>query len=318
MKIVILEGDTIGADVDLSIFKQFGDTVIYGVSTPYDTAEKVKDADIVLVNKQPMNEATLKDAAHLKLICVTATGTNNIDKEYIRKRGITVTNVAGYSTDSVVQHTFALLFYVLEKLKYFDEYVKSGAYCDSPIFTNLDRRFFEISGKTWGIIGMGTIGQKVASIAGAFGCHVIYYSTTGKNTQQNYECVSFKELLRRSDIVSVHAPLTEETEGLMDYEAFSLMKREAVFINVGRGPIVKEEDLLRALSEKLIAGAGLDVICTEPMEKGSPLLSVQDSDRLVITPHIAWASNEARQRLIDETAENINAFLKGEKRNVVE
>ena len=317
MKIVMLEARSLGEDVDLSAYETLGDFTAYEDTKPEDTPGRIKDADIVVVNKIPMNEKTLGSADHLKLLCVTATGTNIVDMEYCRKRGITVTNVAGYSTYSVAQHTFALLFYVLEKLNYYDSYVKSGAYCDSPLFTHLDERFFEIRGKVWGIIGLGNIGREVAKIAEAFGCRVIYYSTTGKNSSSAYERVDLDTLLRTSDIVSIHAPLNAATDHLMTLEKFEKMKRSAILINVGRGPIVDEADLVKALTEGMIAGAGLDVLSVEPMQKDNPLRKLQDSRKLVITPHIAWASVEARQRLADETAENIRAWMRGEKRNVV-
>ena len=215
----------------------------------------------------------------------------------------------------MAQHTFALLFYLLEKLRYFDDFVKSGDYSRSKLFCHYGEKFWELSGKTWGIIGLGTIGKKVAQIAQTFGCHVIYYSTSGKNNNDQYERVQLDELLCRSDIVSVHAPLTPQTEGIMNYHAFAKMKKSALFINVGRGPIVNEADLVRALEEELIAGAGLDVMTREPLPEDSPLLRLQDSKKLFITPHIAWASIEARKRLVQELVLNLEAYLKGEDRN---
>ena len=225
--------------------------------------------------------------------------------------------MAGYSTQSVVQHTFAMLFYVMEKLNYYDNYVKSGDYIKSSSFTNFDKVFPELFGKTWGIIGLGEIGRNVASIARAFGCRVIYYSTSGKNSNPDYEQVTFDELLEEADVISVHAPLNITTENLMNYDAFTKMKKSAIFINVGRGPIVNEADLAKALKEDLIAGAALDVICREPMLADNPLYEVKDSCKLLITPHIAWATYEARVRLMDEVYENIIAYTKGQDRNVI-
>ena len=314
MNIVILEANTLGADVDLSVFEKLGNVTQYGQSDEENTADRVKDADIIVVNKVPMNEQTLKKADHLKMIAVTATGTNIIDKAYTDKRGIAVSNVGGYSTMSVAQHTFALALYLVHKMNYFDSYVKSGQYIKSDIFTNLEMTYQELDGKTWGIIGLGNIGKKVAQIARVFGCRVIYYSTSGKN--QN-ERVDFDTICRESDLLSIHAPLNNATENLMNKDAFQKMKKSAVLINVGRGPIVNEEDLVEALENGEIAAAGLDVISAEPMREENPLMKIKDSGKLVVTPHIAWASTEARQRLVREVYLNIEAFLRGEKRNIV-
>lgn len=298
MKIVFLDAKTIGDDIDLSGYKELGEVVTYDFSTTEEARERTKDADVIVLNKVEINETSIGEAAHLKLVCVTATGTNNLDKEYLAKRNIPWRNVAGYSTETVAQHTFALLFYLMEKLRYYDDYVKSERYVEDVSFTHFDHVFHELSGKTWGIIGLGAIGRRVADIAKLFGCHVIYYSTSGKNDQKDYERVSFDELLRTSDIVSVHAPLTPETNGLMNAEAFGKMKPEAIFLNLGRGPIVVEQDLADALKNGQIAAAGLDVLCKEPMAADNPLKEIKDSERLLITPHIAWASIEARTRLM--------------------
>lgn len=317
MNIVILEANTLGADVDLSVFEKLGNVTQYGQSDEENTADRVKDADIIVVNKVPMNEQTLKKADHLKMIAVTATGTNIIDKAYTDKRGIAVSNVGGYSTMSVAQHTFALALYLVHKMNYFDSYVKSGQYIKSDIFTNLDMTYQELDGKTWGIIGLGNIGKKVAQIARVFGCRVIYYSTSGKNQNDQYERVDFDTICRESDLLSIHAPLNNATENLMNKDAFQKMKKSAVLINVGRGPIVNEEDLVEALENGEIAAAGLDVISAEPMREENPLMKIKDSGKLVVTPHIAWTSTEARQRLVREVYLNIEAFLRGEKRNIV-
>ncbi len=234
MNIVFLEAGNLGDDMRFDRFFELGEVQVY-TQTPEDKiAERVAQADAVLVNKLPMNESTLGGAEFVKYIGVTATGTNNIDYEYMKKRGITVTNVAGYSTDVVAQHTFAMVLYLLENLRYYDDYVRSGDYCHSKSFCHMDRRFCELAGKTWGIIGLGAIGKKVAAIAGAFGCRVIYCSPSGKNNNADYEQVDFDTLLAESDIVSVHTPLTEKTYHMMDYDAFCKMKESAIFINVAR------------------------------------------------------------------------------------
>lgn len=304
-KIVMLERDNVGADIDLSYFEKLGELTIYGTTDYNQVVERIGDAEVLVINKIPMNEATLKDAKNVKLICVTATGTDNVDMDYCESRGISVKNVRSYSTESVVQHTFAMLFYLYEKLRFYDDYVKNGEYVKCPRFTYFGEEFHELSGKTWGIVGLGEIGARVADIARAFGCKVIYYSTSGRNNNDCYERVDFDTLLTQSDIISIHAPLNEQTKHLFTYDAFVKMKTTAYLINVGRGPIVKEGDLCKALNENLIAGAGLDVLEKEPMAADNPLLSIKDSRKLLITPHIAWATTEARGRLMENVYRNI-------------
>lgn len=310
MNIVFLDVKTIGDDIDLSGFDKLGNVIKYDFSTSQEARERTKDADVVILNKVQINEESIGLADHLKLVCVTATGTNNLDKVYLAERGIEWRNVAGYSTESVAQHTFAMLFYLYEKLRYYDDYVKEEKYVNDVMFTHFERRFSQISGKTWGIIGLGNIGRRVADIAKLFGCHVIYYSTSGKNNQEGYERVGFEDLLQKSDIVSIHAPLTEETHELMDKNAFSLMKSSAILINVGRGPIIVEKDLVDALNSGQIAAAGLDVLSVEPMREDNPLRKIKDSEKLFITPHIAWASVEARTNLMNIILGQIKEFFK--------
>lgn len=309
MKLVFLDTKTIGEDIDLSAYDALGEVVKYGFSTLEEIPERVKDADVLIVNKIAINEQTIGTAKNLKLVCVTATGTNNLDKEYLKKRGIAWRNVAGYSTESVTQHTFALLFYLLEKIRYYDDYVKNEKYINDTVFTHFAEHFNEVNGKTWGIIGLGTIGRRVADIAKAFGARVIYYSASGSPAQEGYEQVDFETLLATSDIVSVHAPLNEYTKDLMDREAFAKMKKTAIFLNLGRGLIVVEQDLYEALETGEIAAAGLDVLCEEPMSETNPLAKIKDSKKLIITPHIAWASVEARNRLMQIIAGQIREFL---------
>ena len=318
MKIVILERDSVGRDVSVDCMQDFGEVTVYqNTVTPEEVRERVKEADIVIANKSPLNRETLEGAPNVKLICEFATGYDNVDLAYCKKRGIKVANVVNYSTDAVAQHTFALCFYVLEKLRHYDEYVKSGAYAAQDRFSNFDLPFTELAGKTWGIIGMGNIGKKVAKIAQAFGCRVIFYSASGNSTCTDYERVSFDTLLIESDFVSLHCPLSDKTRNLIDLNALKKMKKSAILINVARGPVVKDEDLYTALTQEYIAGAGLDVTGTEPMKDSNPLSKIMDSNKLIITPHLAWASNEARNRCVSETCKNIEAFLKGEDRNIV-
>ena len=304
-----MDAKSIGEDIDLSGYDQLGEVVRYPYSTPEEARERTRDADVIILNKTEINEQSIGEADKLKLVCVTATGTNNLDKAYLAERGIEWRNVAGYSTESVAQHTFALLFYLMEKLRYYDDYVKNENYVNDSMFTHFDHRFNELSGKTWGIIGLGNIGRRVADIAKCFGCRVIYFSTSGKNNQKGYNRVSFDKLLEQSDIVSVHAPLTDDTLGLMNREAFARMKPSAVFLNLGRGPIVDEAALTEALNTGMIAAAGLDVLSQEPMSEDNPLRSIKDSERLIITPHIAWASIEARTRLMEIILEQIKEFF---------
>ena len=309
MKIVFLDSKTIGDDIDLSEYDKLGEVVKYDFSTTEEAAERTRDADVIVLNKVEVNEKSIGQAKNLKLVCVTATGTNNLDKEYLAKRGIEWRNVAGYSTETVAQHTFALLFYLLEKLRYYDDYVKSEKYVGDTSFTHFSNVFHQISGMTWGIVGLGNIGRRVADIAKAFGCHVVYYSTSGRNSQPGYERVDFDTLLATSDIVSVHAPLTDDTLGLMDKAAFEKMKKSAIFLNLGRGPIVNEADLAQALMDGELAAAGLDVLAQEPMSEDNPLRAINDSNKLIITPHIAWASVEARTNLMHIIYSQIEDFF---------
>ena len=317
MKIVILERDSVGQDVSVECLKDFGEVTAYSNTAAEEVAERVRDAEIIIANKSPLNGETLKDAAGVELICEFATGYDNVDLEYCRSRGIRVVNVVNYSTAAVAQHTFALCFYILEKLHHYDHYVKSGEYAAQTRFSNFDLPFTELDGKTWGIIGMGNIGRKVAQIAEVFGCKVIFYSASGKSSCTEYERVELDTLLGESDFVSIHCPLSDRTRNLIDLDALKKMKKTAVLLNVARGPVVNDEALYTALTENMIAGAGLDVTGTEPMKESNPLSRIMDSNRLIITPHLAWASIEARNRVVEETYKNIEAFCRGENRNVV-
>lgn len=316
-KIVVLDAITLG-NVDFDKLKEFGEVILYDKTKVEDVEERIKDASIILTNKVVLNKDNLKDAEKLEIICETATGFNNIDVEYAKSKNIAVTNVAGYSTPTVAQHTFATLLHLYDKIGYYDEFVKSGEYSKSGMFTNLDRPFNDIEGKTWGIIGLGNIGKRVAKIAEAFGAKVVYYSTSGKNNNLEYKRVELYELLSESDIISIHSPLNKNTEGLFNYDNLKKMKKTSVLINMGRGPIVVEEDLAKAIDENIISGAALDVFSVEPMPENSPLLKIKNKEKIVMTPHIAWASIEARERLFNDLIENIKAFYKGERRNRVE
>ena len=309
MKIVFLDVKTIGEDLDLSGYDELGEVVKYDFSSDEEVPERIKDADVIVLNKVQVNEKTVGGAENLKLVCVTATGTNNLDKAYLDSRGIAWRNVAGYSTETVAQHTFAMLLYLLEKMRYYDDYVKEERYVNDTVFTHFAEHFTEICGKTWGIIGLGNIGRRVADIARAFGARVIYYSASDSPAQDGYEKVDFDTLLGTSDIISVHAPLNEHTQNLIDAEAFNKMKKNCIFLNLGRGQIVAEDDLYHALVEEKISAAGLDVLCQEPMRADNPLLKIKDSRKLLITPHVAWASVEARTNLMNIILGQIKEFF---------
>lgn len=316
--IVILERNSVGLDVDVSCFEQIGAVTCYpNTVTVKEVRERTKDADIVIANKAPMNRETLQNSPNVKLICEFATGFDNCDLVYCKERGIKVANVVNYSTDMVAQHTFALALFVMEKLAHYDTYVKSGEYSAQDRFSNFDLPFTELSGKTWGIVGMGNIGKKVAEIAKAFGCRVIFHSITGKSTVTEYEQVDKDTLLAESDVLSLHCPLSDLSRNFIDRAALKKMKKTAVLINVARGPVVNNPDLYEALCNEEIAAAGLDVLEKEPLELSNPLSQLKDSTRLIITPHMAWASVEARTRCVQEAFENAKAFLRGESRNVV-
>ncbi len=307
MKIVFLDAATMG-DVSFEPFERLGEFVRYENSTQEEARERVKDVDVLMINKVWVGKELIDAAPNLKLICISATGMNNIDVEYAASKGIPVRNVAGYSTDSVVQTTFMHMLSLVGGGSYFDESVKSGSYSRSGMFTDTNWNWWELAGRTIGIIGLGAIGGKVARIAEAFGMKVCYYSTSGTGHCKDYPCLPLEELLRISDVVSIHAPLNERTKHLIGREQLALMKPTAYLINVGRGAIVVEEDLAAAVDNGVIAGAGIDVFVDEPIPEDHPYLKMKHPERMRLSPHIAWASIEARNRLIGMMAENV---LKG-------
>lgn len=307
--IVFLDAATLG-DVD-GFFDliQLGNLTVYQSSSHEQKFDRIRGKEIIITNKVIIDKELIDSNPSLKLICIAATGMNNVDLEYAAKKGIQVKNVAGYSTESVVQHTFTLLFNLMGKTRYYDDFVKSGKYTASNMFTHHDRPFHEVAGKHFGIIGMGTIGKRVAEVATAFGAKVIYFSTSQKNTNAGYTHLNFDDLLSSSDILSVHCPLNDSTKNLITITELQKMKESAFLINTGRGGIVNEEDLARALNNRIIAGAALDVLSTEPSDPSNPLLQIKDSEKLIITPHMAWASHESRDRLMKAIIENIQQFL---------
>ena len=310
MKIVFLDTKTVGKVPNLHLLEQFGEVIYYQTTAPAQTTERIHQADIVITNKVVLTSSHIGQAPHLKLICIAATGMNNVDLAAARARGIPVKNVEGYSSNSVAQGTFSLLLHLLNNTPYYNDYVKIGAYAQSDIFTHIDRPFWELSGKRFGIIGLGNIGRRVARVAEAFGAEVVYYSASGQDYQQPYQRLELEELLQTSDIVSIHAPLNEYTRNLIHYGRLQLMKRTAILINAGRGGIVNEADLAQALDEDLIAGAGIDVFEMEPINPRNPLLQVSKRDKLVLTPHVTWASIESRTALIEQVGAHIGAFMR--------
>ena len=304
MKIAFLDAATMG-DVSFEPFERLGEFVCYQLSTPEEARERVKDIDVLMINKVIVNKELIDSAPNLKLICIAATGMNNIDVEYAASKDIPVRNVAGYSTDSVAQSTFMHILSLVGGGPYFDHSVKSGSYSRSGMFTDPKWNWWELAGKTIGIIGLGNIGMKVAKIAEAFGMNVCYYSTSGTCHCKEYPCLSLEELLRRSDVVSVHAPLNERTLNLLGANEFAMMKPTAYVVNAGRGAIIVEKDLAEAVDNGTIAGAGIDVFVQEPVPEDHPYLKMKHPERMRLAPHIAWASVEARERLVGMMADNV-------------
>ena len=318
MKIVVADTDSVGSDMDYTIFDELGDCTYYDDKiTDDNAAQRLKGAKVLMINKSAISDKILDAAPDLELICEFATGFDNANIEACSRHGVKVANVVNYSTMSVAQHTFSMLFYLMENSRYYDEFVKSGKYANQSHFCCLDIPFNELDGKTYGIVGMGNIGRKVAQIATAFGAKVIFYSASGNSSCTDYERVEFDELLSRSDVISLHCPLSDRTRNLFNKEAFDKMKKNAILINVARGAVVSEADLYEALVQEKIAAAGLDVLNPEPMAKDSPLIKIQDSGKLFITPHMAWASTEARKRCLEEVKKNVQAWQRGEARNIV-
>ncbi|MDN5081707.1 D-2-hydroxyacid dehydrogenase [Aliarcobacter butzleri] len=309
MQIVILDRATLGFDIDVNIFSKFGNVTSYDSTKENETAQRVKNADIVLTNKVVIGKNEI-DNSNIKLICITATGMNNVDLEYAKEKNIAVKNVAGYSTSSVVQVGFSMILYFIQKLNYYKKYVDEGNWQKNELFTHIDEPFFELDKKRVGIIGLGEIGRNFAKKAKAFDCEVVYYSTSGKNSNSEYKSISLEELLKTSDIISIHAPLNENTKNLLTYENMKNMKDGAILLNLGRGGIINENDLAKLIDEKEIY-CGIDVVSKEPIEESNPLLKVKNKDRLLLTPHIGWASIEARTRLVNMVAKNIEDFIDG-------
>ena len=304
MKIVFLDAATLG-DVSLAPISRLGEFECYQTSSREEALERVKDAEVLIINKVQVDKELMDAAPALRLICEAATGVNNIDLEYAASKGIPVRNAVGYSTDSVVQMTFMMILSLVGHCRYFDDFVKSGDYSRSGMFTNVARMFFELKGKRRGIIGLGNIGGRVAKIGEAFGMSVSYFSTSGTSHSKDYPSVDLDTLMSESDVISIHAPYNQRTAGLVGEAELRRMKPTAYIVNMGRGGIIDESALARVIDEGRIAGAGVDVFTSEPLPADNPLMKVRDRDRLILAPHIGWASIEARERLVAMIAGNI-------------
>lgn len=304
LKIVFLDAATMG-DISFAPIEALGEFIKYDKSTPEEALERVKDCDVLIINKVLVTPELIDAAPNLKLICESATGVNNIDLEYAASKGIPVRNAVGYSTTTVAQATFMHILSLMGEGPYYDECVKSGRYSAMDMFTDPAKNWEELDGKTIGIIGMGNIGSRVARIAQAFGMRVCYFSTSGTGHCKDYPCLPLDELLELSDIVSIHAPLNERTNGLIGAQQIALMKPTSILVNMGRGGIVDEKALADAINTESIAGAALDVFVKEPVPADNPLLHTRHPERLRLAPHAAWASIQARERLVRQIADNI-------------
>ena len=307
MKIVFLDAQTLGSDIDLTDFNQFGDVTIYETTHASQTLQRVENQDIIITNKVIIDRHIIENS-NIKLICVSATGINNIDLEYASLKNIPVKNVSGYSSESVAQLTLTMALSFVQHLSYYKNYVSQGEWEKSEIFTHIDKPFFELKNKNWGIIGLGNIGRQVAKLATAFGCNVNYYSTSGKNYDTNYNMYTLEKLLQTSDIISIHSPLNETTKNMINKTNLKLIKDKGILLNLGRGGIINEKDLAEELDRRELY-CGLDVVETEPIQKENPLNFITNKQQLMITPHIGWASIEARNRLKDGIINNIKEYV---------
>ncbi len=315
MKIAILDAKTLGDDMEFSQFEKFGEVNVYPTTAASQLEERIKDVDVIIVNKIKLGEENLECAKKLRLICVTATGYDNIDINYCWRKEIGVCNVKGYSTDSVAQLTVSMALSLMTHLNEFGDYVKSGKYTAGGVQNHLKPYFNEISGKVWGIVGLGNIGKRVARIAASLGCEVI--ANPHKETE-GYTCVTLDELLKTADIISVHVPLSAETKNLINEKRVAMMKNNAIFINVSRGAVADEEALAKAVENGKIGGIGIDVYSTEPMPHQSPYRRILNRQNVIFTPHMAWGAYEARCRCMDEIVKNIETFFMGGRRNRVD
>ncbi|MBE7026717.1 MAG: hydroxyacid dehydrogenase [Ruminococcaceae bacterium] len=312
MKISVLDVATLGDDLNFDAINRLGDVVVYDITRQEDVIDRIKDAEVLILNKVKLTRENLPYAKNLKLVCITATGFDNVDLDYCQKHNIGVCNVAGYSTDSVVQLTIAMAFSLATNLYSFGDYVKSGKYTNSGVFNCVKPVFREMSALTWGVVGLGNIGTKVATIAKTMGCTVLAYKRTPTGS---YTCVDIDTLCQKSDIISIHTPLCDETFHLINEKRLSMMKDGAILINVARGSVVDEAAVCNAVINKKLGGLGVDVYSTEPMQPDSPYQKLLNCENVIFTPHMAWGAIDSRQRCMDEVAKNIESFINGEKRS---
>ena len=312
MKTVILDAGTLGDDVDLSAFEKFGPVEVYEKTAPDEVSARLDGTDFAVLNKVKLNRETVGEATTLRLVLIAATGYDNVDLEYMKERGVAVCNVAGYSTDSVAQLTVTTALSLVTNLYAFNSFVRDGSYSRSGAANRLTPVYHEIAGMTWGVVGYGNIGRRVADAARALGCRVIAVKRTPTD---EVECVSVDELCRQADIITLHVPLNEETRGMISRERIAAMKKSAVVVNAARGAVADEEALCEAVAEGRLHGIGSDVFSTEPFGEDSPYYKVKDLPNVCLTPHMAWGSYEARVRVIDEMVKNAEAFLAGGTRS---
>ncbi len=309
MKIVFLDSQTMGDVPNFSDFHKFGQFISYPLTSPQKRIEHIHDSNIVITCKVVIDKEIIDACPSIKLICVAATGTNNVDVNYAISKGIQVKNVVGYSTESVAQHTIGLILSLVNRVSYYNKFVTSGEYSRSDMFTHYGSSFFELKGKTLGIIGLGNIGSRVAEILKVFGMNIVYYSTSGKNSNTQHPRIELNKLLSISDIISIHCPLNNRTKNLISRQNIECFKPSAILINVARGGIVNEMDIVNAINNKLIAGYATDVFESEPISKDSSYKKLINYDNVIFTPHIAWTSLEARSNLIEKLIENIDYYI---------
>lgn len=313
MKISILDADTLGTDISLYKISSLGECEFFNMSFDYEIPEKIKDSDIVVINKVRLGKKELENARNLKLICIAATGYDNIDLDYCKKHLIKVCNVKGYSTKSVAQLTLAMVFSLSVHLPEYNNFVKSGEYTKGKRANKLTPVYHELYKKTWGIVGYGNIGKEVGKIARALGCEVIF----NKRTNSEEGSVSLEELCEKSDIITIHTPLTDSTRGLINQKMISLMKPDVILVNTSRGAVTDEYAVRNAINTGKIGAFGTDVYSEEPFSENHPFYSIKELPNVCLTPHMAWGSFESRERCVDEISKNIIAFLQGKSRNVV-
>ena len=312
MKIVFLDALTIGRDIDLSLLEKYGELKVYDTTSQEEFVDHVGDSDVIIINKLKVGRQNLPYCPNVKLVCVTATGYDNIDTEYCKEHGIAVCNVVGYSTQNVAQLTVAMVLSLYCHLTEYNRSVTDGRYTRGGVANILTPVYHELYGKTWGIVGYGNIGNQVGAMAKAFGCRVIVYKRT---PIEGEECVDIDTLCRESDIISVHTPLNEGTRGLISRDRIAMMKSDAILINVARGAVCDEEAVADAILENRLGGVGIDVYSKEPFGEDHPMARIAGLDNVLLTPHMAWGSYEARKRCCDEIALNIESFISREKRN---